>query len=40
MTAEELEKIIARGESLRVEFKSDRDKLPDRALVEAAQTGI
>ena len=35
MTAEELGKIIARGEDLRVEFKSDRDKLPDRALVEA-----
>lgn len=35
MTVEELRKIIARGETLCVEFKSDRDKLSDRALVEA-----
>ena len=34
MTAEELGKIIARGENLRVEFKSDRDKPPNRARVE------
>ena len=35
MTVEELKKIIERGETLCVEFKSDRDKLSDRALVEA-----
>lgn len=35
MTKAELEKLISRGETLTVEFKSDRDKLPDRALVEA-----
>ena len=35
MTLEELKKIIAGGETLTVEFKSDRDKLPDRNLVEA-----
>ncbi len=35
MTKSELEKLISRGETLTVEFKSDRDKLPDRALVEA-----
>ena len=35
MTAEEVKRIISRGETLSVEFKSDKDKLPDRALVEA-----
>ena len=35
MTAEELGKIIARGENLRVKFKSDSYNLPDSALVEA-----
>lgn len=35
MTREDLEKIIVGGETLTVEFKSDRDKLSDRALVEA-----
>ena len=35
MTVGELKNIIARGETLSVEFKSDRDKLSDRALVEA-----
>ena len=35
MTKAELETLISRGETLTVEFKSDRDKLPDRALVEA-----
>lgn len=36
MTAEELKDIIARGETLCVEFKSDRKCLPDSELVEAA----
>jgi len=31
----ELKKLIAQGETLTVEFKSDREKLSDRALVEA-----
>ena len=35
MTFGELKSLISRGETLTVEFKSDRDKLPDRALVEA-----
>ena len=35
MTVDELKRIIARGETLSVEFKSARDKLSDRALVEA-----
>ena len=35
MTAEELKKLIAGGETLTVEFKSDRKGLPDRDLVEA-----
>ena len=35
MTPDELKKIISRGETLTVEFKSDREKLSDRALVEA-----
>ena len=35
MTVEEVKRIILRGETLSVEFKSDKDKLPDRALVEA-----
>ena len=36
MTAQELKEIIARGETLCVEFKSERKKLSDRDLVEAA----
>ena len=39
MTVEELRKIIARGETLCVEFKSDRDKLSDRALVGESACG-
>ena len=35
MSADEVAKLIAGGETLTVEFKSDREKLPDRALVEA-----
>lgn len=35
MMAEELKKLIAGGETLTVEFKSDRKGLPDRDLVEA-----
>lgn len=35
MTAQELKEIIARGETLCVEFKSDKQKLSDRDLVEA-----
>lgn len=35
MSADEIAKLIAGGETLTVEFKSDREKLPDRALVEA-----
>jgi len=35
MTETELKKLIAQGETLTVEFKSDREKLSDRALVEA-----
>lgn len=35
MTPDELKKFISRGETLTVEFKSDREKLSDRALVEA-----
>ena len=37
MTLEELKKIIDGGETLTVEFKSDRDKLSDRALVVAVR---
>lgn len=35
MMAEELKKLIVGGETLTVEFKSDRKGLPDRDLVEA-----
>ena len=35
MTADELKKLIAGGETLTVEFKSDRKGLPDRDLIEA-----
>ena len=35
MTAEELKRLIAGGETLTVEFKSDRKGLPDRDLVES-----
>lgn len=35
MTAEELKKMIAQGETLCVEFKSDKKKLPDRELAAA-----
>ena len=35
MSADEIAKLIAGGETLTVEFKSDREKLSDRALVEA-----
>ena len=35
MTVEELGKLIAGGETLTVEFKSDRKGLPDRDLIEA-----
>lgn len=36
MTVEEVKRIIARGETLSVEFKSDRGCFPDRELVETA----
>lgn len=35
MTDTELRQVLSRGETLTVEFKSDREKLSDRALVEA-----
>ena len=34
MTIEELKKLIAGGETLTVEFKSDRKGLPDRDLLK------
>lgn len=39
MTVEELKKIIARGETLCVEFKSDRYKLSDQVLVGESACG-